>query len=95
MSILLKTGVKTIKTGMFTIVLKHGKYLCAKFLYNLTVGIIELSCVFLWLLGKFMNVEIDTFCLSTSEGEIHYNYIKRQNDIVKKLQKSLNSVKVT
>ena len=65
----LKTGVKTIKTGMFTIVLKHGKYLCAKFLYNLTVGIIELSCVFLWLLGKFINVEIDTFCLPTSDCE--------------------------
>lgn len=62
------------------IVLKHGKYLCAKFFYNLAVGIIELSCVFLWLLGKFLNVEIDTFCLSTSDCEKYTITITRDNN---------------
>ena len=62
------------------IVLKHGKYLCAKFFYNLAVWIIEMSCIFLWLLGKFLNVEINTFCLSTSEREKYIITISRDND---------------
>ena len=66
-----------IINGMGTgIVLNHGKYLCTKFFYNLAVGIIEMSCIFLWLLGKFLNVEIDTFCLSTSECEKYTITIK-------------------
>ena len=61
-------------------VLKHGKYLCGKFFYNLAIGVIELSCVFLWLLGKFLNVEIDTFCLSTSDCEKYTITIKENNN---------------
>lgn len=62
------------------IVLKHGKYLCTKLFYNLAVWIIELACILLWLLGKFISVEIDTFCLSTSECEKYTLTITRNNN---------------
>ena len=76
----MKTTVRTIIGKGFGIVLKHGKYLCGKFFYNLAIGVIEMSCIFLWLLGKFLNVEIDTFCLSTSECEKYTITITRDNN---------------
>lgn len=76
----MKTTVQNTVGKGCMIVLKHGKYLCAKFFYNLAIGVIELSCVFLWLLGKFLNVEIDTLCLSTSDCEKYTITITRDNN---------------
>lgn len=76
----MKTTVQNTVGKGCMIVLKHGKYLCAKFFYNLAIGVIELSCILLWLLGKFINVDIDTSCLSTSECEKYIITITRENN---------------
>ena len=46
---------------------KYLAKLCGKLLYHTALVILEVSCVLLWLSGKFLNTRIDTFC-STALG---------------------------
>ena len=45
---------------------KYLAKLCGQLLYHTALVILEVSCVLLWLSGKFLNTEIDTFYLTAS-----------------------------
>jgi hypothetical protein len=44
---------------------KYLAKLCGQLLYHTALVILEVSCVLLWLSGKFLNTEIDTFHSTT------------------------------
>lgn len=39
--------------------------MCGQLLYSIALVVLEASCAFLWLSGKFLNTKIDTFHSTT------------------------------
>lgn len=59
---------------------KYLAKLCGQLLYHMALVVFEVSCVLLWLSGKFLHTEIDTFYLTTSECEKYVIILQKLED---------------